>query len=310
MNSTGMQSLTGESAQNVGWESAGFEGSKIVGVSGAFYTDRGRRFELALETAETYRNAGLPYVVVDASPNDWVASAHRERGAFVLRAGTPGIATQRQQGVGYAVAHGAEKMASHEPEKTLMPTFADEISGALDRADVLVIGRTDAAERTLPPVQRRTERLAGWILEQAHGLPHDTLSGGRGFTIAGANVFAEYPANMAGMNNWIYLYDTPIEARKRGLRIGGIDIDLVHPTAMVDEETGNPAFDKKRFDQFKLQLDYLLGRPDVRPEAAGLAEFVLGVLARPEALGALDEQYALIAEIEQRAAKSGYLLAS
>ena len=34
----------------------------------------------------------------------------------------------------------------------------------------------------------------------------------------------------------------------------------------VDEETGNPTFDRKRFDQFKLQLDYLLGLKMANPD--------------------------------------------
>jgi hypothetical protein len=265
--------------------SSEFSGAQLVGASGVFYTNpEDIRFQLALTTAEAYQDAGLPYVVVDASPmrdeyDTWVADAHQERGAMVVRAEIPGIATLRQQGVAYAVANGGEKIVGQEPEKTLMPTFADQISSALDDYDVLVIGRTQKAEDSLPPVQQRTERLAGWILEQTHLLPHDALSGGRGFTVAGAEVLADYPATTPGMNNWLYLYQTPIDARNRGLAIGGIDVDLMHPAQMVAEETGNPNFDRKRYQQFKMQLEHLLGSvPNTMLDTYPWARHVYSVL--------------------------------
>lgn len=268
------------------WEMSSFEGEPVVGVTGVYYRNdlealqADVRFQIALGTAERYRDLSLPYVVVDASPmngghDTLISAAFRERGAVVLRAEIPGIATQRQQAVRYAVDHGAEGVLSHEPEKDLMPTFAGRVSHELATRDVLVIGRTEAAEASLPPVQRKTERLAGWILEQAHGLPHDTLSGGRGFSRAGAAVLQEYPGTNPGMNNWIYLYDTPLAARASGLNIGGVDVDLFHPEDMVREETGNPIFDLKRYEQFRLQLAYLLRRPDVRREALAISQAVL-----------------------------------
>lgn len=240
-----------------------FQDAGLVGTAGVFYKDPDDvRFELSLVTAETWRDAGLPYVVVDASPTteagDWVAQAHRNRQAIVLPADIPGIATQRQQGVRFAVEQGAAKVVGHEPEKTTVPSFAADISYALDDCDVLVIGRTELAENSLPPVQQRTERLAGWVLERTHGLPVDALAGPRGFTVAGAEVLADYPAIEPGMNNWIYMYNTPLAARRQGLAIGGLALDMVYPESMVDEETGSPVFDAKRYDQFVLQLNYLL----------------------------------------------------
>ncbi len=87
----------------------------IVGVTGTYYSDKNDpRFELSLATSEAWKAHGLPWVVVDGSPmshenDDWVAAAHRERGAQVLRSEVNGIATQRQQGVKFAIANGGEK---------------------------------------------------------------------------------------------------------------------------------------------------------------------------------------------------------
>ena len=258
--------------------SSEFAGAPLVFTAGISYNDPNNvRFDTSLHFAELARDEGVPVVIVNGSPEQvpegkegwsptWVADAHRERGAIVLPAAIGGIATQRQQGVAYAVTNGAEKVVGTESEKPLIVMSADKLSRALDDNDVLVIGRHPSTENTMPPLQQRVERLAGWILEATHELPRDALAGPRGFTVAGAEVLADYPATDPGMNNWIYLYKTPLDARGRGLRVGGIDASFPYPTRMVDEETGNPTFDRKRFDQFKLQLDYLLGLKMANPD--------------------------------------------
>ncbi len=256
-----------------------FTGSLLVGVASTLYRDKADpRFELALTNAENWRDAGLPYVVVDASTEPWVRKAHEARGADVVDSKIGGIATQRQQGIAFAMQHGAEKAVGHEPEKIEMAKFSAEIARGLDEHAILVIGRTAAAEVSLPPTQRYTERMAGWILQQSHDLPADTLSGGRGFNRAGAEVLAEYPSLEPGMNNWIYLYKTLIDARNKGLSVGGTTVDLMHPASMVKEEEGNPIFDRKRYDQFKLQLDYMLNRSDVALEALPAIQATLAAL--------------------------------
>ena len=251
-----------------------FSESPLVAVTGVQYNNPADpRFELSLENATNMDTAGVPLVVIDSSNDEnhgRVADAHEALGAIVERATIGGIATQRQQGVAFAIENGATKVLSAEPEKVGLPAHAETISKALDEYDVLVIGRTQTAEDTLPPVQQRTERMAGWLFERVLGLPADTLSGGRGFTAAGAEVLADYRATkhdaVSGQevsdparNNWLYLYEVPLEAERRGLRVGGIALDFEHPAAMVEEETGNPVFDAKRYDQFELQVVRLFG---------------------------------------------------
>lgn len=104
-----------------------------------------------------------------------------------------------------------------EPEKPLMLHLTDLVVSGLHENDILAVGRTLAAESSLSPVQQRTERLAGWILERTHHLPPDALAGPRGFTKVG---LANYPADKPDMNNWIYMYRTPLEARAAGPAIG------------------------------------------------------------------------------------------
>lgn len=293
-------------------QSTYLNGAELVGVTGTYYDDKSDpRFAIALETAERYQDAGLPLIAVDNSPGrstneNWVQDELKIRDVLVLPATIGGIATQRQQGVGYAVQMGAERIVSHEPEKTLTVEFADQIVEGLKHSDLLVIGRSAEAEDSLPPVQQRIERLGGWILENTHGLPADTMSGGRGFTVKGAEYMISYPANDPGMNNWIYLYSTLIDAKKQDTPVGGIKIDLVHPSAMVAEETGNHTFDRKRYDQFVLQLSYILNSRRVDNRAAQIADATLEAIDNYSNDTSDDEFVTRLANLESEFTDLGY----
>ena len=256
------------------------EGAPIVGVTGTYYPDpEDIRFEIALDTAKGWSEQELPLVVVDGSPDNKVAGALRARGATVLTARQPGIASQRQEGTRYVLGQGGDKIITHEPEKPSTPAIAREVADILDDHSIVVIGRTERSKESMPPFQRRTEELAGWVLERTLGLPADALTGPRGYNRQGMQHLLRYPSDRPGMNNWIYMYDNPLAARANGERVGDIQADLIYPKAQVEQETGNPAFDRKRYEQFALQLNYLLKRPEAEKQAADLRNMVLGSLA-------------------------------
>lgn len=256
------------------------EGAPIVGVTGTYYPDLNDiRFEIALDTANQWKGLELPLVVVDGSPDNKVAGALRARGATVLAARQPGIASQRQEGAQYVLDQGGDKIITHEPEKPSTPAIAREVADMLDDHSIVVIGRTERSKESMPPFQRRTEELAGWVLERTLGLPADALAGPRGYNRQGMQHLLRYPSDRPGMNNWIYMYDNPLAARANGERVGDIQADLMYPEAQVEQETGNPAFDRKRYKQFALQLNYLLKRPEAEQQAADLRKMVLGSLA-------------------------------
>lgn len=256
------------------------EGAPIVGVTGTYYPDpEDIRFEIALDTAKGWSEQELPLVVVDGSPDDKVAGALRARGATVLTARQPGIASQRQEGARYVLGQGGDKIITHEPEKPSTPAIAREVADMLDDHSIVVIGRTERSKESMPPFQRRTEELAGWVLERTLGLPADALAGPRGYNRQGMQHLLRYPSDRPGMNNWIYMYDNPLAARANGERVGDIQADLMYPEAQVEQETGNPAFDRKRYEQFALQLNYLLKRPEAEQQASDLRNMVLGSLA-------------------------------
>ena len=256
------------------------EGAPIVGVTGTYYPDpEDIRFEIALDTAKGWSEQELPLVVVDGSPDNKVAGALRARGATVLTARQPGIASQRQEGTRYVLGQGGDKIITHEPEKPSTPAIAREVADILDDHSIVVIGRAERSKESMPPFQRRTEELAGWVLERTLGLPADALAGPRGYNRQGMQHLLRYPSDRPGMNNWIYMYDNPLAARANGERVGDIQADLIYPKAQVEQETGNPAFDRKRYEQFALQLNYLLKRPEAEKQAADLRNMVLGSLA-------------------------------
>lgn len=261
-------------------KSTSIEGAPIVGVTGTYYPDpEDVRFEIALDTAKGWSEQELPLVVVDGSPDDKVAGALRARGATVLTARQPGIASQRQEGARYVLGQGGDKIITHEPEKPSTPAIAREVADMLDDHSIVVIGRTERSKESMPPFQRRTEELAGWVLERTLGLPADALAGPRGYNRQGMQHLLRYPSDRPGRNNWIYMYDNPLAARANGERVGDIQADLMYPEAQVEQETGNPAFDRKRYEQFALQLNYLLKRPEAEQQAADLRNMVLGSLA-------------------------------
>ena len=256
------------------------EGAPIVGVTGTYYPDpEDVRFEIALDTAKGWSEQELPLVVVDGSPDNKVAGALRARGATVLTARQPGIASQRQEGARYVLGQGGDKIITHEPEKPSTPAIAREVADMLDDHSIVVIGRTERSKESMPPFQRRTEELAGWVLERTLGLPADALAGPRGYNRQGMQHLLRYPSDRPGMNNWIYMYDNPLAARANGERVGDIRADLMYPEAQVEQETGNPDFDRKRYEQFALQLNYLLKRPEAEQQASDLRNMVLGSLA-------------------------------
>ena len=272
-------------------ESPPIEGAPVVGVTGTYYTDLNDvRFEIALDTAKKWKELELPFVAVDGSPDSKVAGALRARGATVLTVYALGIASQRQEGARYVIDQGGNKIITFEPEKPSMPGAAEEISRMLGDGDsqddnsgdghsVVIIGRTERSKESMPPFQRRTEELAGWVLERTLGLPPDALAGPRGYSRQGIQHLLRYPSDRPGMNNWIYMYDNPLAARANGERVGAIEVDLIYPESQVEQETDNPTFDRKRYEQFALQLDYLLRRPEVKQPAYDLRNMVLGRLA-------------------------------
>lgn len=239
-----------------------FADAELVGVINTMYTGERRasdevRYRIAQLTVSAYADRDIPLVVMDASPNPAVARRLEGLGGIVIEAPRPGLATQTIDGVAFAVAHGATKVVRHEAEKEGMVEFADEISAGLEEQEILVIGRTEEAMASLPKVQARTERLAGWLLEQYFNFPPDALSGGRAYTPTGAEYLARYDVEEHG-NNWLYMYFPVLAAMEDGVRVGGLQVPLLHPPEMVAEEEGNLVYDRKRYEQFFMQMEKLL----------------------------------------------------
>ena len=248
-------------------ESPPIEGAPVVGVTGTYYTDLNDvRFEIALDTAKKWKELELPFVVVDGSPDSKVAGALRARGATVLTAYALGIASQRQEGARYVIDQGGNKIITSEPEKPSMPEFAEEISRMLDKNSVVVIGRTEASKESMPPFQRRTEELIGWLFEHILGMPADSLAGPRGYNRQGMQHLLDYPSDTPNMKKWPYMYYTVLAAMANGERVGEIEVDLMYTKSMVKQETDNLDFDGKRYEQARMQAHILLGEESEAPQ--------------------------------------------
>ena len=239
------------------------EGAPVVGVTGTYYTDLNDvRFEIALDTAEKWKELELPFVVGDGSPDSKVAGALRARGATVLTAYALGIASQRQEGARYVIDQGGNKIITSEPEKPSMPKFAEKISRMLDEYSGVVIGRTERSKESMPPFQRRTEEFVGWLFEYILGMPADALAGPRGYNRQGMQHLLDYPSDTPDMNKWPYMYYTVLAAMANEERVGEIKVDLIYPEAQVEQETDNLDFDGKRYEQARMQAGILLGESE------------------------------------------------
>lgn len=147
-----------------------------------------------------------------------------------------------------------------------MPDFAEEISRMLDEFSVVVIGRTERSKESMPPFQRRTEELIGWLFEYILGMPADALAGPRGYNRQGMQHLLDYPSDAPGMNNWLYMYYTVLAAMANGERVGGTEVDLMYPESQVKQETDNLDFDRKRDEQARMQAHVLLGKKSEAPQ--------------------------------------------
>lgn len=255
-------------------KSPSIDGAPAVGVTATYYPDPDAddvRLEASLKNAEEWSEQELPLVVIDGSPDDKVADAFRARGAFVRSARRLGIASQRQEGAKFVIDQGGNKIITLEPEKS-MAHLACKIAEILGDGDskvdpsVVVIGRTEASKESMPPFQRRTEELIGWLFEHILGMPADSLAGPRGYNRQGMQHLLDYPSDTPNMKKWPYMYYTVLAAMANGERVGEIKVDLMYPKSMVEQETDNSAYDEKRYEQARMQAHILLGEESEAPQ--------------------------------------------
>lgn len=149
-------------------------------------------------------------------------------------------------------------MIRHEPEKVGMVRHGAAILEVLEEHEIVVIGRTPKALKTLPKEMAVTEQLLGWMFEKDLGMPPDSLSGGRAYTQRGAQYLLDYPVDELG-NSWVHLYEPVLRAQRDGLSVGGIAIDLAYPPEMREAEEGNVEAIRKRLFQLEMQAKVMLG---------------------------------------------------
>ena len=68
------------------------------------------------------------------------------------------------------------------------------------------------------------------------------------------------------------MYQNPLEAMRNGTQVCGVKVDLMYPPEMTAEETGNEDFDRKRYEQLRLQLKYLFSAYPVAASTVGMVE--------------------------------------
>lgn len=234
-----------------------------VGCTSIFYQSAEEpRFRVALRTAIAYEQAGIPLVMVSGSDKDPDVRLQLEAaGAIVLAEEQRGMANAYKQALRYAYDQGGRCFILQEAEKDTIPVYADKVIDVLEAGlyDILIIGRTERAIDSLPPIQRHTEVFAGRSLELQLAFPHDSFSGGRACTRYAAEWFLNHDTATEG-GRWEYLFEPILKAMKEGASVGGIQLELIHPAELVAEELKEPEiFEPKRYMQLSM-VAYLLER--------------------------------------------------
>ncbi len=246
--------------------------ARLVIVGGTYFPDvvgdNGARIRCVLamlqrmklinlrQTDQGFNGEAYPIVIADASPghmHDYLSTRFEAHGATVLDArAAPGIATQNQAAIGYALEHGAARIVRTELEKNglAVERVLLSIRESLypEGPNIVCIGRSpNRAYMSLPKEQQFSERIMSRALASL-GLPEDTACGLRAMSRAGAELFMQFDSAKLG-NQWQILWFTLIDAIASGAEVGSVFVDLMHPEGMTALETDNPAYIEKRVQQ-------------------------------------------------------------
>ena len=283
--------------------SSEFSGVPIVLAGVIDHPAQDVQFEASLAFSEQARDRNIPVILIDATPPDrgvWAANAHEHKGAVIVSPRIPDRpATFMQQAVAHAIMNGAGNVMTTPIDEPDIPLIASEqVRRALVHTDVVIVGRTQEARDELPPIQQQLAHLGGWIVEQTHVLPHDSLTGPRGYNREAAQLLVRYPSLGANISGAPHLFEAPLMIRDAEKRLGGVKATFRRPEALIDQEAADPRDGLRRYDYM---VDLFMGlMRDVRstaPRAGMIGTAVLDHLSRgaPTTQGELTRSIKLLA---------------
>jgi len=228
------------------------------------------RFKLACGLIAAAKRAGHDCLIVDGSPNPEVLQTLRGLGAVVLQQKVPGIGPSRRQlfqAAGdwhhfepgstdprfatWAPSDAPQIFLWTEPEKVDIIRFIPEIIAPIVRgaADIVIPRRKSLA--SYPEFQAKTESIADRVYESYMGEGLRPMFGPVAFNRRAAHFFASCnPATKGGHDTYIQ-HIAPMEARARGFRIVGVEVDFIYPPEQRAEEEAalSSAMMSKRLNQ-------------------------------------------------------------
>lgn len=215
------------------------------------------RSHLALQTIQDAVARDCEVFIVDGGSNEEFIEQARSLGAHLFQQQGRGISGAQQQAI--AAAHQEADPDAYiliEPEKAgLLKNHFAEITSPVynDEADLVLVGRTEQAMRTMTRMQRLTETKLNEVESGIIGMDADYCMAPR---VWNAEI-TPYFLNYTPTKNWDLFHGPVIDAIIAGKRILPVAIPYVYPKEMIAHEEGDEAFEKKRIDQLMEVTDFV-----------------------------------------------------
>ena len=232
------------------------------------------RGDVAIDSlGRTIRN-GFSVVDIDGGSSPAFLEALNDVGVEVTTQKERGYSEGRREGMTLAQEDSPKAIFTVEPEKPSLMDSIDKLTKPIVEgdADIVFPARDRSAFDTYPKAQadfeQRANKIANKILREREILKDDTpdLDWWMGARMIRNDPevlalfqekydFREFgnkldeTINLEAWPNTLYL--PVIFALARGMKVASVPIDYVHPESLTLNETGDPAFDRKRETQYK-----------------------------------------------------------
>ncbi len=217
------------------------------------------RFQASLAASEAYANAGVPQIVMFDETSDYrVPNQFSRAGALAVRTPRSGLATPYLDAARLAQMHGGKdsSVLKAEADKLLTRASLAKIRRLLEEGyDVLVGDRSVQSMETMSPMQQRTESALDAAISSILSIPRGASSGVQAYSPQGVETFLDYEGRIDELgNNWKYLLFVPFAAERMGLKVTGVDIEVIYDAAMVAAEN-TTALHLKRLEQLLTMVE-------------------------------------------------------
>lgn len=217
------------------------------------------RFQASLAASRAYKDAGIPQIVMfDTASHYQVPIEFGRAGAIVVPTPRSGLATPYLDAARLVQMYSGDDTAvlKAEADKLISPASLYAIRRLLHEGfDVLVGDRSVHSMETMSPMQQRTETALDATISSILDIPRGASSGVQVYGPNALAILLNYEGEMEALgNNWKYLVFVPAAAEQMGLKVTGVEIEVLYDAAMVAAEN-TTALHLKRLEQLLAMIE-------------------------------------------------------